>query len=267
MTREAQPKEYLAKYTADRVRTLGMAWLGSTFACCECHDHKFDPIKTKDFYSMGAFFADLKQWGVYQTYDYTPNPDLPGWSNDHPWPPEIFVTSLTLERRIEKLKAEAVSLVAKAAAKDASSSAWLATTRAFLAGNPSGWETPEVLGVTAEATVARRQASRRTAAASAKDSGTKDAGSKEEAAVVGKDGRIEFIARPNTSTCRFGPARQPGCRSGGTAPQQQNRDKITRRQAATIRTALFIHRANGKTESTRAASPLPIISAALLERF
>jgi hypothetical protein len=51
MTREggAQPKEYLAKYTADRIRTVGMAWLGSTFNCAECHDHKFDPIKTKDF--------------------------------------------------------------------------------------------------------------------------------------------------------------------------------------------------------------------------
>ena len=52
MTREggAQPKEYLAKYGADRVRTVGGAWLGSTFGCAECHDHKFDPIKAKDFY-------------------------------------------------------------------------------------------------------------------------------------------------------------------------------------------------------------------------
>jgi mono/diheme cytochrome c family protein len=41
MTREggAQPKEYLAKYQADRVRTVSMAWLGSTMGCCECHDH------------------------------------------------------------------------------------------------------------------------------------------------------------------------------------------------------------------------------------
>ena len=42
VTREggAQPKEYLAKYAADRVRTVSMAWLGSTMGCCECHDHK-----------------------------------------------------------------------------------------------------------------------------------------------------------------------------------------------------------------------------------
>ena len=34
-----QPKEYLAKYGADRVRTLSTAWLGSTMGCAECHDH------------------------------------------------------------------------------------------------------------------------------------------------------------------------------------------------------------------------------------
>ena len=55
-----QPKEYLAKYGADRVRTLSAVWLGSTMGCAECHDHKFDPFLTKDFYAMKAFFADVK---------------------------------------------------------------------------------------------------------------------------------------------------------------------------------------------------------------
>ena len=58
-----QPKEYLAKYGADRVRTLSAVWLGSTMGCAECHDHKFDPFKSKDFYSMKAFFADIKETG------------------------------------------------------------------------------------------------------------------------------------------------------------------------------------------------------------
>ncbi len=59
-----QPKEYLAKYGADRVRTLSMVWLGSTMGCAECHDHKFDPFTSKDFYSMKAFFADVRETGL-----------------------------------------------------------------------------------------------------------------------------------------------------------------------------------------------------------
>src|SRR5204863_222914 len=57
----AQPKEYTAKYAADRVRNASAVWLGSTMGCCECHDHKFDPFSTKDFYSLAAFFADIRE--------------------------------------------------------------------------------------------------------------------------------------------------------------------------------------------------------------
>lgn len=59
-----QPKEYIAKYGADRVRTTSAVWLGMTTGCAECHDHKFDPILAKDFYSMKAFFADIKETGL-----------------------------------------------------------------------------------------------------------------------------------------------------------------------------------------------------------
>jgi hypothetical protein len=59
-----QPKEYLAKYGADRVRTLSAVWLGSTMGCAECHDHKFDPFLAKDFYAMKAFFADVQETGL-----------------------------------------------------------------------------------------------------------------------------------------------------------------------------------------------------------
>jgi hypothetical protein len=59
-----QPKEYLAKYGADRVRTVSYVWLGSTLGCAECHDHKFDPFTARDFYSMKAFFADIKETGL-----------------------------------------------------------------------------------------------------------------------------------------------------------------------------------------------------------
>lgn len=60
----AQAKEYLAKYSADRVRNTSQIFLGSTMGCCECHNHKFDPFTQEDFYSFAAFFADIKQVGV-----------------------------------------------------------------------------------------------------------------------------------------------------------------------------------------------------------
>src|SRR5437588_7433653 len=151
VTREsgAQPKEYLGKYAADRVRTVSMAWLGSTMGCGECHDHKYDPFFSKDFYQMEAFFADIKQWGVYMDYDYTPNPDLKGFSNDHPFPPEIEVDSPYLHRRIARLQNQAESLYTKAAEalkKDAEKLAafekWRGTSLAFLKEWPSGWAAP-----------------------------------------------------------------------------------------------------------------------------
>jgi hypothetical protein len=60
----AQSKEYVAKYAADRVRNTAAIFLGSTMGCAECHDHKYDPFTTKDFYAFAAFFADIKERGV-----------------------------------------------------------------------------------------------------------------------------------------------------------------------------------------------------------
>ncbi|MCC7084208.1 MAG: PSD1 domain-containing protein [Pirellulales bacterium] len=57
----AQAKDYEARMLTDRVRAMGTVWLGQTLGCCQCHDHKFDPTTTKDFYSMGAFFADIDE--------------------------------------------------------------------------------------------------------------------------------------------------------------------------------------------------------------
>ena len=57
----AQPKDYEARMLTDRVRAVSSVWLGQTIGCAQCHDHKFDPIKQRDFYALGAFFADLKE--------------------------------------------------------------------------------------------------------------------------------------------------------------------------------------------------------------
>lgn len=54
-----QPKEYTAIYAADRVRNVSAVWMGATVGCAQCHDHKYDPYTTTDFYALAAFFADI----------------------------------------------------------------------------------------------------------------------------------------------------------------------------------------------------------------
>lgn len=54
-------EENLANYAADRVQTLGWVYFGLTTNCSQCHDHKFDPISQRDYYSMTAFFRNTTQ--------------------------------------------------------------------------------------------------------------------------------------------------------------------------------------------------------------
>ena len=56
-----QPKEYLSIYAADRIRNVSAVWMGATVGCAQCHDHKYDPFSSRDFYSMVAFFADIDE--------------------------------------------------------------------------------------------------------------------------------------------------------------------------------------------------------------
>ena len=74
-TREggSQPKEYIAIYLGDRVRNVSGVWMATTLGCTECHDHKFDPFTSRDFYSLGAFFSDLEETPV-GPQKYTPLP-------------------------------------------------------------------------------------------------------------------------------------------------------------------------------------------------
>jgi hypothetical protein len=58
------PEEFLAEYCFDRVETTATAWLGLTFTCARCHDHKFDPVSQRDYYGLYAFFHNVTEKGV-----------------------------------------------------------------------------------------------------------------------------------------------------------------------------------------------------------
>ena len=56
-------EEYRLKGVTDRVNTTGKVWLGLTMECAECHDHKFDPISQRDYYSLFAIFNNVEHQG------------------------------------------------------------------------------------------------------------------------------------------------------------------------------------------------------------
>ena len=68
----AIPEEYLVLYTRDRTETVSQVWMGLTAGCAVCHDHKFDPVSQKDFYSLAAFFNNTTQGAMDGNIKDTP---------------------------------------------------------------------------------------------------------------------------------------------------------------------------------------------------
>src|SRR5262249_61456102 len=69
-------EEWLAENASDRVHTFGMAILGLTLECARCHDHKYDPITMRDYYSLSAFFNSIDENGMYDNAAKVPSPTL-----------------------------------------------------------------------------------------------------------------------------------------------------------------------------------------------
>ena len=72
--------EFRSEYVSDRVNTFGTAMLGFTLGCARCHDHKYDPIKQREYYSLTAFFNNIDESGLYPHFTHaTPTPTLLLW--------------------------------------------------------------------------------------------------------------------------------------------------------------------------------------------
>jgi len=99
-----QPKEYLSIYAADRMRNLSAVWMGATFGCAQCHDHKYDPYTMKDFYSMQAFFADLDEAQHFK---------VGGNSLPTNRPPELTLWNPVNQKKYDNLKQEIQTLEAQ----------------------------------------------------------------------------------------------------------------------------------------------------------
>jgi len=74
-------EQYRVEAVADRVATTGSVFLGLTVGCARCHDHKYDPIKQKEFYQLFAFYNNtvetsqlLDRYKTYEPVLETPTP-------------------------------------------------------------------------------------------------------------------------------------------------------------------------------------------------
>jgi len=96
------PEEDRVKQLVDRVNTTGTVWLGSSIGCAQCHNHKFDPFSTKDYYQLLAFFnstAIESQQAVNGASMSYIGPDVNVGGT-----PELAAKRAAMEKDMEKLK-------------------------------------------------------------------------------------------------------------------------------------------------------------------
>ena len=107
------PEEVEAIYAKDRVDTTGTVFLGLTVGCATCHDHKFDPISQKDFYSMAAFFRNTTQNALDGNISDTPPIIVVPAEKDRGRWLQIAEEESKLKERMNKTRADSAADFAK----------------------------------------------------------------------------------------------------------------------------------------------------------
>ena len=112
------PEEFRVEYVVDRLHTFGTAFLGLTLECSRCHDHKYDSITMKDYYSLSSFFANIDEAGLYSYF----TPSIPT--------PTMLLTSDEQDRQIAEkdaaIEASLRAVSAERAKGENAFSEWLA---------------------------------------------------------------------------------------------------------------------------------------------
>ncbi|HEY2587873.1 MAG TPA: DUF1553 domain-containing protein [Tepidisphaeraceae bacterium] len=110
--------EVLAMYARERAETTGQVFMGLTVGCAVCHDHKFDPIRQKDFYELTAFFRNTPQPALDGNLKDTPpvivvpsEADRPRWAQEQK-------TVAELSRRVDETKRQVAASFANWAKSD-----------------------------------------------------------------------------------------------------------------------------------------------------
>ena len=123
-------EEVYVRNVTDRIQTTGEVFMGLTFGCAVCHDHKFDPISMTDTYSMFAYFNSLDGRA------------LDGNRKDHA--PYIHVPSELQQQKDKKLNANIAelkkALLAQAPGLKAQQIQWEVSLKGHTLGTEPEWE-------------------------------------------------------------------------------------------------------------------------------
>lgn len=117
--------EFRQEGIADRVHTFGTAFLGLTFECTRCHDHKYDPLTMRDYYALGGYFNSIDEWGL-----------LHGSGSIQPGPTLLLTTPAqdqAIATQTAAVAAGEAALTAKMQEREPAFQAWLAAPTAELA--------------------------------------------------------------------------------------------------------------------------------------
>jgi len=130
--------EWLVETVIDRTETTGQTWLGLTVGCARCHDHKYDPLTQKEFYSLYAFFNSIDETGTLQGNRSGGNTDPVIHLPDEQHAAELA--------RLEKVVADAgAALKSEEAHVGTLVDAWAESVRPLAEKHTDGWEPLEPL--------------------------------------------------------------------------------------------------------------------------
>lgn len=107
----SREEEFRLEQVADRVHANAQVFLGLTMECARCHDHKFDPVTTREYYEMAAFFNNIDELGIYSQYTTA----IPS--------PSLLLPDETQERQLSELRGKMASLEKDLAARRESAKA------------------------------------------------------------------------------------------------------------------------------------------------
>jgi cytochrome c553 len=106
---QAEPNQGRADERNERIDAVTRGYLGLTVACARCHDHKYDPVSTKDYYALGGIFASSD----YREYPLVPDSEVAYWK-------DRFTHAEKVDEQLQMANKNAGELVSKAFAAQTS---------------------------------------------------------------------------------------------------------------------------------------------------